>query len=128
MNKERTLENAIQTFKENIKQEDYVKLGAKGEYLTVPYRIKFVREYFGARLQIITYSFELANGSHKFRAGILLDGKETVIYTDFDGNFTIENVMAGEHTISFSLITYNNKQVTFNASKENSLQVELETK
>ena len=76
MNKERTLENAIQTFKENIKQEDYVKLGAKGEYLTVPYRIKFVREYFGARLQIITYSFELANGSHKFRAGILLDGKE----------------------------------------------------
>ena len=28
MNKERTLENAIQTFKENIKQEDYVKLGA----------------------------------------------------------------------------------------------------
>jgi len=59
---------------------------------------------------------------------ILLDGKETVIYTDFDGNFTIENVMAGEHTISFSLITYNNKQVTFNASKENSLQVELETK
>lgn len=76
MNKERTLEQAIQTFKENIKQEDYVKLGAKGEYLTVPYRIKFVREYFGARLQIITYSFELANGSHKFRAGILLDGKE----------------------------------------------------
>jgi hypothetical protein len=59
---------------------------------------------------------------------ILLDGKETVIYTDFDGNFTIDNVLAGEHTISFSLITYNNKEVTFNPAKENSLAVELETK
>ncbi|NQX96630.1 MAG: carboxypeptidase-like regulatory domain-containing protein [Flavobacteriales bacterium] len=59
---------------------------------------------------------------------ILLDGKETVIYTDFDGNFTLENVLAGEHTISFSLITYNNKEVTFNPSKENNLEIELETK
>lgn len=59
---------------------------------------------------------------------ILLDGKETVIYTDFDGNFTLENLLAGEHTISFSLITYNNKEVTFNPSKENNLEIELETK
>tara|TARA_B100000809_G_scaffold260973_1_gene308910 strand:- start:6471 stop:6788 length:318 start_codon:yes stop_codon:yes gene_type:complete len=59
---------------------------------------------------------------------ILLDGKETVVYTDFDGNFSIDNVLAGEHTISFSLITYNNKEVTFNPAKENSLEVELETK
>jgi hypothetical protein len=59
---------------------------------------------------------------------ILLDGKETVVYTDFDGNFTIDNVLAGEHTISFSLITYNNKEVTFNPAKENSLEIELETK
>jgi hypothetical protein len=59
---------------------------------------------------------------------ILLDGKETVVYTDFDGNFTIENVLAGEHTISFSLITYNNKEVKFNPAKESNLEVELETK
>jgi len=59
---------------------------------------------------------------------ILLDGKETMIYTNFDGNFTLENVLAGEHTISFSLITYNNKEVTFNPSKENNLEIELETK
>ena len=59
---------------------------------------------------------------------ILLDGKEAVIYTDFDGNFTLENVLAGEHTISFSLITYNNKEVTFNPAKENNLEIELETK
>lgn len=59
---------------------------------------------------------------------ILLDGKETVVYTDFDGNFTIENVLAGEHTISFSLITYNNKEISFDPSKENNLEVELQTK
>ena len=59
---------------------------------------------------------------------ILVDGKETVVYTDFDGNFTIDNVVAGEHTISFSLITYNNKVVKFNPAKENSLEGELEAK
>ena len=42
MSNEKTLESAIQTFRDGIKQSDYVKLGAKGEYLTVPYRIKFV--------------------------------------------------------------------------------------
>ena len=56
MSNEKTLESAIQTFRDGIKQSDYVKLGAKGEYLTVPYRIKFVREYFGNRLQILTFS------------------------------------------------------------------------
>jgi len=76
MSKEKTLESAIQQFRDNIKQSDYVKLGAKGEYLTVPYRIKFVREYFGNRLQILTFSSELENGSTKFRASVFLDGKE----------------------------------------------------
>jgi len=76
MSKEKTLETAIQEFRNNIQQSDYVKLGAKGEYLTVPYRIKFVREYFGNRLQIITFSSELENGSTKFRASVFLDGKE----------------------------------------------------
>ena len=76
MSKEKTLESAIKQFRDNIKQSDYVKLGAKGEYLTVPYRIKFVREYFGSRIQLITFSSELANGSTKFRASALLDGKE----------------------------------------------------
>ena len=59
---------------------------------------------------------------------ILLDGKETVIYTDFDGNFTIENVLSGEHTLSFTLITYNNKEIKFNPASDNRLEVELENK
>ena len=75
MSKEKTLESAIQEFRNYIQQSDYVKLGAKGEYLTVPYRIKFVREYFGNRLQIITFSSELENGSTKFRASVFLEAK-----------------------------------------------------
>ena len=31
MSKEKTLESAIKQFRDNIKQSDYVKLGAKGE-------------------------------------------------------------------------------------------------
>ncbi|PCJ26778.1 MAG: hypothetical protein COA97_05130 [Flavobacteriales bacterium] len=59
---------------------------------------------------------------------VVLDGKKVVVYTDFEGNFTIENILAGEHTISFSLITYNNKEITFDPTNDNNLKIELETK
>ena len=73
--KERTLRDAIQQFRNNIVDSDYAKLGAKGNYLTVGYRIRFVRDYFGERMSIQTDSTELANGSHKFRANIYIDDK-----------------------------------------------------
>ena len=72
---ERSLKDAIQQFRKNIDDSDYANLGAKGKYLTVPYRIKFVRDYFGARMSIQTESTELANGSHKFKANIYIDDK-----------------------------------------------------
>jgi len=59
---------------------------------------------------------------------VVLDGKEMVVYTDFDGNFVIENVVPGEHTLSLSLITYDNKVVTFNPSSNNNLEIELDAK
>jgi len=73
--KERTLQDAIVQFRKNIDDSDYANLGAKGKYLTVPYRIKFVRDFFGERMSIQTDSTELANGSHKFRANIYIDDK-----------------------------------------------------
>ena len=73
--KERTLKDAIKEFRNNIADSDYANLGAKGKYLTVPYRIKFVRDYFGERMSIQTDSTELANGSHKFKANIYIDEK-----------------------------------------------------
>ena len=73
--KERTFRDAIQQFRDGIDDKDYANLGAKGKYLTVGYRIKFVREYFGERIRIITDSFDLPNGSHKFKTEIYLDDK-----------------------------------------------------
>ena len=72
---ERSLKDAIKQFRQNIEDSDYANLGAKGKYLTVPYRIKFVRDYFGERMSIQTESTELANGSHKFKANIYIDDK-----------------------------------------------------
>jgi hypothetical protein len=50
-------------------------LGGKGKYLTVPYRLKFIREYFGDRIRIITISFDLPNNLHKFQTDIWFDNK-----------------------------------------------------
>ncbi len=72
---ERSLKDAIKQFRQNIEDSDYANLGAKGKYLTVPYRIKFVRDYFGERMSIQTESTELSNGSHKFKANIYIDDK-----------------------------------------------------
>ena len=69
------LAEAIKKFRDSIDDKDYANLGAKGKYLTVPYRIKFVRDFFGERMSIQTDSTELANGSHKFRANIYIDDK-----------------------------------------------------
>lgn len=69
------LAEAIKKFRDNIDDKDYANLGAKGKYLTVPYRIKFVRDYFGERMSIQTESTELSNGSHKFKANIYIDDK-----------------------------------------------------
>jgi hypothetical protein len=59
---------------------------------------------------------------------ILLDGKETKVYTDFDGNFTLDNILEGEHVVSFSLITYKNKLVKVKTNSNESVTIELEGK
>ena len=71
--KEAALSKAIKEFRQNIEHEDYANLGAKGKYLTVPYRLKFIREHFGERLSIQTESNECSDGMFKFKASIYLD-------------------------------------------------------
>ena len=73
--KERTLQDAIQQFKSGIKQTDYGKVKGNKDYLSVAYRLKFCREYFGEKMSIQTDSIELSNGSHKFKANIYLNDK-----------------------------------------------------
>ena len=73
--KEAALSKAIQKFRDQIEQNDYAKLGAKGNYLTVGYRLKFIREHFGERISIQSESHECSDGMFRFKANILLDGE-----------------------------------------------------
>lgn len=59
---------------------------------------------------------------------VMIDNKETIVYTDFDGNFTINNLPVGVHTISFSMVAYQNKEVKIDLLKENQVEVILESK
>jgi len=70
------LSKAIEEFKKQIDpKKDYAQLGGKGRYLTVSYRLKFIREYFGDRIRIITISFDLPNNLHRFQTDIWFDNK-----------------------------------------------------
>lgn len=69
----KNLQEAIAQFKASIKKTDYEKVKGNRDYLGVAYRLKFCREFFGERLQILTKSVELSNGSHKFIAEIFID-------------------------------------------------------
>ena len=71
----KSLIDAIKQFRDGIEDSDYANLGGKGKYLTVPYRLKFVREYFGERIRIITDSYDLPYNIHKFKTEIYLDDK-----------------------------------------------------
>jgi len=73
--KQKSLIDAIAKFKSGIKKTDFIKVKGNKDYLGVPYRVNFVRGYFGDRLQILTESIELSSGSHKFVSSIILDGK-----------------------------------------------------
>jgi len=73
--KQKSLIDAIAKFKSGIKKSDFIKVKGNKDYLGVPYRVNFVRGYFGDRLQILTESIELSSGSHKFVSSIILDGK-----------------------------------------------------
>jgi len=73
--KERNLRDAIQQFRSGIKKTDYGKVKGNKDYLSVAYRLKFCREYFGETMSIQTDSTELSNGSHKFKANIYLNGE-----------------------------------------------------
>ena len=95
----KTLVDAIKKFRDTIDEDDYAKLGAKGKYLTVPYRLKFVREYFGERISIQTESTELSDKLHKFKAKIYIDDKlvsvgESKQTKDFDKEFEKQQTVA----------------------------------
>lgn len=56
---------------------------------------------------------------------VILNDEEVTVYTDFDGNFTINNVKEGTNQITFSMVTYDSKSITVNPTERNNLQVKL---
>lgn len=64
-------------------------------------------------------------------AGVMvaLDGTDKKVFTDFDGNFSFEEITPGEYTISCSLISYKNNEIKIDLNQEceKQLKVELET-
>tara|TARA_R100000664_G_C2744453_1_gene132444 strand:+ start:608 stop:1234 length:627 start_codon:yes stop_codon:yes gene_type:complete len=69
------LSKAITEFRNQIEKKDYAKLGGKGNYLTVPYRLKFIRDYFGERISIQSECFECSDNMFRFKANIFLDNQ-----------------------------------------------------
>lgn len=59
---------------------------------------------------------------------ITVDGEDRIVYTDLDGNFILNGIVEGEHTISFSMVTYDNKEIVFNPKSGENLIVELKAK
>lgn len=64
-------------------------------------------------------------------AGVMveLDGTDKYVFSDFDGNFTFENLKPAEYNLTFSLISYEKNEMKVNLVKTETedLKVELKT-
>lgn len=59
---------------------------------------------------------------------VLVDNVPTTIYTDFDGNFMLSNLLQGKHTISFSMVAYENKVIEMDLTESQNIEVKLNSK
>ena len=50
---------------------------------------------------------------------IVIDNQPTVVYTDMEGNFTINNLVEGNHIIKFNMLSYEQKEVKIDADGNN---------
>lgn len=61
---------------------------------------------------------------------IKLTGLNLTVYTDFDGNFSVNNVFPGKYDVMVSMLTYkkiNKEKVSVENGKTNYLKIELES-
>ncbi len=59
---------------------------------------------------------------------IMVDNVPTTVYTDFDGNFILTNLTQGKHTISFSMVAYENKVIEIDLTESQNIEVKLDSK
>lgn len=71
---------------------------------------------------------DLNSGESLAGAIVKIKGTDKVAYTDFDGNFTFENLKAGTYTLEITYISYKNSLVenmVVSTSKDNSIEIQL---
>ena len=59
---------------------------------------------------------------------VTLDGTDMKTYTDFDGNFSFDNVSVGDHKISAKLISYDEikeKEIKVDVVKDENLKIAM---
>ncbi len=54
---------------------------------------------------------------------ITIDGKQ-VVYSDFDGNFSLQGISAGKHTFQFSSLSYTDYKKEIEISEDETLFIE----
>ncbi|MBI2279747.1 MAG: carboxypeptidase-like regulatory domain-containing protein [Bacteroidetes bacterium] len=59
---------------------------------------------------------------------VMVDNVPTTVYTDFDGNFFINNLTIGKHTLSFSLVAYESKVIEIDVTASQNIEVKLDSK
>lgn len=59
---------------------------------------------------------------------VKVNSSNEIVYTDFEGNFEIDNLNTGQYELSISYISYKNVDqiVKIDASKSNTLNLEIE--
>ena len=75
--------------------------------------------------------FDIATGETLAGVSVCVNGSKTNVYTDLDGNFEINDVLEGNHTITVSYISYENKvvkNIELKAGAINNVEVNLSSK
>ena len=72
---------------------------------------------------------DMATGETLAGVTVELDGTGKSVFSDFDGNFTFENLKPGEYNLILSLISYekNETKVDLSKLKEGEVKVMLKT-
>jgi hypothetical protein len=80
-----------------------------------------------ATINVTGNVIDMVTGEALTGVEIIVEGTETKVYSDFDGNFTISNVKPGEYNIVASFISYKKSLVEdFNADGSKTLDIKLQ--
>lgn len=70
-----------------------------------------------------------SNGESLTGVTVKLEGTDQVAFTDFNGDFSFENLKPGQYTVETNLVSYKQAELKVNASvsKTDELNISLET-